>query len=324
MRTRMCAYAVLVFVVCIFVFWCECMCTRVFCFVCPLPTTRWCVLVGVVVLARCSSLILCSFWARGASHRPCSSVLILSGTVGIINKQLTNQDSKPFSCLLFEPPPTSLSLSDLAWPLAPPLPLPPTSILSTPLPFVSVSGLQHGRTRAVLLCSTRRFISLFLVSFLVFSARKERRIVIHVSKRDQRLQGSQLPLVCLAVVLSSCCLSCALTGPLSFVSPVLSSLSPSLSLSQPDYSSVYGSPPPVELVSFTAVRCWQPSSCLFLSFLSCYAITSLLDMGLFSRRCPLALLTGVSTVRAVILSFPQTSSSFFLSSSHYFSTCLSL
>lgn len=135
------------------------------------------------------------------------------------------------------------------------------------------------------------------------------------------LQGSLLPLVCLAVVLSSCCLSCALTGPLSFVSPVLSSLSPSLSLSQPDYSSVYGSPPPVELVSFTAVRCWQPSSCLFLSFLSCYAITSLLDMGLFSRRCPLALLTGVSTMRAVILSFPP---NFFFILSLFFSLLLHL
>jgi hypothetical protein len=52
--------------------------------------------------------------------------------------------------------------------------------------------------------------------------------------------------------------------------------------------------------------------------LSFYAITSLLDMGLFSRRCPHALSTGVSTMRAVILSFPQTSSSFFLSSSQYF------
>lgn len=42
--------------------------------------------------------------------------------------------------------------------------------------------------------------------------------------------------------LFSCRLSCALTGPLPFVSPVLSSLFPSLSLSQPDYCRVYGPP----------------------------------------------------------------------------------
>lgn len=52
-------------------------------FICP---RRWCILVGVVVLAR-GRLILCSFWIRRVFHRPCSSVL---GTVGIINKQLTN------------------------------------------------------------------------------------------------------------------------------------------------------------------------------------------------------------------------------------------
>lgn len=120
-------------------------------------------------------------------------------------------------------------------------PLPPTSIpTSMSLPFICFN--MGGQEQFFCVQLVASFLYFLFLLGLFGSKRKEDCHVIHVSKRDQRLQGSLFPLVCLAFVLVFLSPFVCSDGSVAFRFPVLSSLFPSLSLSQPDYCRVYGPP----------------------------------------------------------------------------------